>query len=51
MKYIMKENKELKEKLFEDIGHLIASDHLLHENEIFVYNKLLKNGICINHRK
>ena len=34
------ENKELKEKLFEDIGHLIASDHLLHENEIFVYKQI-----------
>ncbi len=40
-KYIMSiENKELKEKLFEDIGHLIASDHLLHENEIFVYKQI-----------
>ena len=26
--------------LFEDIGHLIASDHLLHENEIFVYKQI-----------
>ena len=34
------DNQELRERLLEDISNLIASDHILHENEIFVYKQI-----------
>ena len=34
------EEQKLREKLIEDISNLIASDHILHENEIFVYKQI-----------
>ena len=34
------EEQNLREKLIEDISNLIASDHIRHENEIFVYKQI-----------
>ena len=36
------DNQELKEKLIEDLGTLISSDHIVHENEIYVYKLIAK---------
>lgn len=36
------EDKKLKEKLIEDLGSLISSDHVVHENEIYAYKLIAK---------
>ena len=36
------DKKELKEKLIKHLGILISSDHIVHENEIFVYKLIAK---------
>jgi uncharacterized tellurite resistance protein B-like protein len=36
------DNKDLREKLIEDLSALISSDHVVHENEIFVYKLIAK---------
>lgn len=35
-------NNDLKVKLIEDLSVLIASDHIVHENEIFIYKLIAK---------
>jgi len=36
------DSKDLKEKLIEDLSALISSDHIVHENEIYVYKLIAK---------
>ena len=36
------DNQDLKDKLIQDLGSLISSDHIVHENEIYIYKLIAK---------